>query len=49
MSGDVGVVSSAGAHSGNFFGDDVAVWNVSSVFRVEFGDASGSRLRLRLK
>ena len=48
-SGDVGVSSAGAAHSGNRLGDDVAVWNVSSVLRVEFGEARGSKLRLRLK
>lgn len=47
--GEVGVSSVVAVHSGNRLGDDVAVWNVSSVFRVEFGEANGSKLRLKLE
>lgn len=46
---DTSVEGVRGLEDGNVLGLDEAVWNVSSVGRVLLGEASGSRLRLRLQ
>lgn len=48
---DTSVVEGVGRDDseGKGLGEDVAVWNVSGVFRVELREGRGSRLRLKLR